>query len=107
MVAMESRSVVLMIRFKDQDGKWKRKEAARGANGRIKPGHVLVDGRALAVQGGVYELRHIINRQPVYTPAGKMATEADAKRARLEKTTAAIEAAKGTWSARQVLYQSQ
>ena len=93
---MESRSVTLMVRYKDSDGKWKRREAARGANGRVKPGHVLVKGRALAVQNFAYELRTIVNRQPAYTPAGKWAAEADAKRARLEKTTAAIEAAKGT-----------
>ena len=85
-----------MIRFKDAAGKWKRRPAARGANGRVKPGHALVDGKALAVQDGAYELRHFVNRQPVYIPAGKMAAEADAKRVRLEKTSAAIEAAKGT-----------
>jgi integrase len=93
---MESRAVTLMIRFKDADGKWKRRPAARGANGRVKPGHALVDGKSLAVQDGTYELRHIVDRQPVYIPAGKMAAEADAKRVRLEKTSAAIEAAKGT-----------
>lgn len=96
MTLMESRAVTLMIRFKDADGKWKRREAARGANGRVKPGHALVDGRAMAVQDGAYELRHIINRQPAYTPAGKRAADADAQRVRLEKTSAAIEAAKGT-----------
>lgn len=96
MVTMESRSVTLMIRFKDADGKWKRREAARGANGRVKPGHVLEEGKARAVQNGAYELRTIVNRQPAYTPVGKRAAEADAKRARLERTAAAIEAAKGT-----------
>jgi hypothetical protein len=96
MVVMESRSVTLMVRYKDSDGKWRRREAARGANARVKPGYALVDGKAVAVQGASYELRHIVNRQPAYTPAGKKAAEADAKRARLEKTSAAIEAAKGT-----------
>lgn len=85
-----------MVRFKDADGKWRRMPAARGGNGRVKPGYALVDGKALAVRGGAYELRHIVNRQPTYTPAGKRAAEADAKRARLERTSAAIEAAKGT-----------
>jgi integrase len=96
MVVMESRAVTLMVRFKDEDGKWKRRPAARGANGRVKPGHVLMNGKSKAVQDGAYELRHIVNRQPVYTPVGKRAADADAKRARLEKTTAAIEAAKDT-----------
>jgi integrase len=96
MIDMENRAVTLMIRFKDHDGKWKRRPAARGANGRVKPGHALVDEKALAVQDGTYELRHIVNRQPVYTPAGKRAAAAEAQRLRLEKTTAVIEAAKGT-----------
>lgn len=96
MIVMESRTVTLMIRYKDVDGKWTRRPAARGANGRVKPGHALVEGRAVAVQEGAYELRHIIDRQPVYTAAGKRAADADVQRFRLEKTSAAIEAAKGT-----------
>jgi integrase len=93
---MESKSVTLMIRYKDVDGKWKRKPVARGANGRVKPSHALIDGKPVAVKGGAYELRRIVARQPVYVPAGKRAADADAQRARLERTTAAIEAAKGT-----------
>ena len=93
---MESKSVTLMIRYKDADGKWKRKPVARGANGRVKPDHAQIDGKAVAVKGGAYELRRIVVRQPVYVPAGKRAADADAQRARLERTTAAIEAAKGT-----------
>jgi integrase len=96
MIIMESRAVTLVIRYKDADGKWRRKPAARGANGRIKPGHVLLEGKAVAVKNGTYELRHIVGRQPAYIPAGNRAAEADAKRARLERTSAAIEAAKGT-----------
>lgn len=81
---MEFKSVTLMVRFKDTDGKWKRKPVARGANGRVKPGHALVDGKAVAVHGAVYELRHIVDRQPVYIPAGKKAAAADAERQKLE-----------------------
>jgi integrase len=81
---MESKSVTLMVRFKDTDGKWKRRPAARGANGRVKPGHALVDGKAVAVKDGAYELRHFVDRQPVYLPAGKNAAAADVKRQQLE-----------------------
>lgn len=81
---MESKSVTLMLRFKDVDGKWKRRPVARGANGRVKPSHALIDGKPVAVQGGVYEIRQIVNRQPVYLPAGKHAATADAKRQQLE-----------------------
>jgi uncharacterized protein with FMN-binding domain len=81
---MESKSVTLMVRFKDADGKWARKPVARGANGRIKPGHALVDGKPVAVHSAVYELRHIVDRQPVYIPAGKKAAAADAERQKLE-----------------------
>jgi integrase len=95
-MVMESRAVTLMIRYKDADGKWKRRPAARGANGRVKPGHALVEGRAVAVRDGAYELRHIVDRQPVYIPAGKSAADAEVQRFRLERTSAAIEAAKGT-----------
>jgi hypothetical protein len=71
MAGMDGKAVTLMIRFKDrEDGKWKRRPAARGANGRVKPGHALIDGKAVVVQQGSYELRQIVDRQPVYIPAG-------------------------------------
>lgn len=73
-----------MIRFKETDGHWKRKPVARGANGRVKPGYALIDGKAVAVKSGVYELRHIVDRQPVYLPAGNKAAAADAERQKLE-----------------------
>jgi hypothetical protein len=45
---MDCRAVTLMIRYKDANGKWRRRKAARGANGRVKPGYALVDGKVLA-----------------------------------------------------------
>ena len=51
---MEFKSVTLMVRFKDLDGKWKRRPAARGANGRVKPGHALINGNALPVKDGAW-----------------------------------------------------
>jgi integrase len=85
MTGMDGKAVTLMIRFKDhEDGKWKRRPAARGANGRVKPGHALIDGKTIAVHQGAYELRQIVDRQPVYIPAGNKAAVADAKRQQLE-----------------------
>ena len=87
---MENRTVTLMIRHRGEDGKWKRSPAARGANGRVKPGHALVKGKIVPVMDGAYELRHYEDRRVVYTPAGKNAADADGQRARQEKTSTAM-----------------
>jgi len=79
-----------MIRYKDAAGKWRRSPAARGANGRVKPGHALVNGKAIQVGDGTYDLRHTVDRKTVYTPVGKKAVEADARRVRLENTKAVV-----------------
>lgn len=81
---MESKSITLMIRFKDSDGIWKRRPAARGANGRVKPGHALVDGMVVAVKDWTYDLRYTVERKTVYAPVGDRAAAADAKRQQLE-----------------------
>ena len=93
---MQSRAVTLVIRYKDGRGKWCRRAAARGANGRVKPGHALIDGKATAVSSYSYEIRRIVNRQPEYLPAGKSAAVAEAQRVRLEQSISVLEAAKGT-----------
>lgn len=79
-----------MIRYKDAGGKWRRSPAARGANGRVKPGHAHVNGRTAPVENGTYDLRHTVDRKTVYTPAGKRAPVADAKRVQLENTKSII-----------------
>lgn len=81
---MESKSITLMIRFKDSDGTWKRRPAARGANGRVKPGHALIDGMVVGVKDWTYDLRYTVDRKTVYVPAGDSAAAADAKRQQLE-----------------------
>ena len=86
---MENRTVTLMVRHRAADGKWQRSPVARGANGRVKPGHALVRGKAVPVTDGAYELRHYEDRRVVYTPTGKNAADADAQRARQEKTSTA------------------
>ena len=87
---MDGKAVTLMIRYKDAAGKWRRSPAARGANGRVKPGHALVNGKAIQVGDGTYDLRHTVDRKTVYTPVGKKAVEADARRVRLENTKAVV-----------------
>ena len=55
---MDGKAVSLMIRFKDASGSWKRRPAARGANGRVKSGHALIDDKVVAVKDWTYDLRY-------------------------------------------------
>jgi len=84
MASMDGKAVTLMIRYKDGAGTWKRKPAARGANGRIKPGHALIDGKVVPVKNWTYDLRYTVNRKTSYLPVGNSAAEADARREQLE-----------------------
>jgi len=45
------------------NGLWHRNPAARGANGRVRPGHALVKGKAVPVADGVYEIRFYEDRR--------------------------------------------
>lgn len=74
-----------MIRFKEADGAWKRAEAARGANGRIKPGHALIGGVGLKVANYQYQVRHYKDRDVKYEPAGTDANKAETLRRRIEQ----------------------
>lgn len=85
---MEFKSVSLMIRFKDAAGVWKRGLAARGANGRVKPGHALIDDKVVSVESWTYDLRYTVDRKTVYKPAGKNAAAADAARSQFELKSA-------------------
>ena len=93
-IGMEHKAVTLMIRYRGADGKWRRSPAARRGNGRVEPGHALVDKKALPVMGGYYELRMYENRRLIYVNAGKNAATADAHRTRLEVTRSAKAVAK-------------
>jgi hypothetical protein len=84
-----------MIRHRAADGKWHRNPAARGANGRVRPGCALVGGKAVPVTDGVYEIRYYEDRRVKYTSAGKNAADADAQRARQAQTASATVAAEG------------
>lgn len=83
---MDGRAVTLMIRYKDAGGTWRQSRNARGGDGRVKPGHARVGGKAVPVENVTYELRHMVDRRTVYTPVGKRAAVADAKRVQLENT---------------------
>ncbi len=52
------KSVTLIIRYKDGDGVWQRSPAARGMNGRVKPGLSLVVRKATPVSQGLYPIRY-------------------------------------------------
>jgi hypothetical protein len=47
----KSKSITLMIRFKDASGTGNRRLAARGADGWVKASHVLIDGKVVALAG--------------------------------------------------------
>jgi len=55
--SMDGNAVTLMIRFKNGAGTWMRRPAARGANGRVKPGHALIDDKSVSVKNWTYGLR--------------------------------------------------
>lgn len=91
---MSARAVTLMIRYKDASGTWRRRPAARGANGRVKPGHALVDGQVVAVKNSRYDIRCTVDRRTIYESAGKNASVADARRQQLELKSIVVEHAK-------------
>jgi integrase len=75
-----------MVRYRGADGKWRRAPAARGGNGRIIPGGIVLHGRnTLAPASYTYELRLYENRQAKYLPAGENAADAEAARLRLQR----------------------
>ena len=85
---MDFKSVSLMVRYKDEGGRWKRSLAARGANGRVKPGHALVDDKVVPVKRWTYDLRYTVNRKTVYKPVGRNAATADAARSQFQLKSA-------------------
>ena len=82
------RIATLIIRYKAVDGAWKRAEAVRGANGRIRTGYARIEGDELQVSEFRYEVRFYENRKLRYKPAGKKGPAADALRDQLEKQNA-------------------
>ena len=85
---MTERKATLMIRFKTAEG-WKRSPAVRSANGRIKPGSALIEGKPVKVDRYYYEVRYYENRQVQYENAGKNVSEAETLRQRIENQSTA------------------
>jgi integrase len=91
---MDTRTATLIIRYKAADGTWKRALAARGANGRIRPGHALIDGKQVQQREFQYQIRYYESRKLHYKSAGKRGAEAEALRDRIEKQRSVKAAAK-------------
>ena len=58
--------------------------AARGANGRVKPGHALIDGKIVSIKNWTYDLRYTEDRKTVYLPVGGKTSDAEARRQQFE-----------------------
>ena len=86
---MNLRIASVIVRFKTPRGEWKRAAAVRGANGRLRPGYALIDGKPQQVGEHYYQVRYTENRQPKFTPAIQRASDADAQRDRIEKQATA------------------
>jgi hypothetical protein len=76
---LPKRATTLMIRHRGADGKWHGNPVARGANGRVRPGHALVNGKVVTISDGVYEIRYYEDRRGKYTSAGKNAADAETR----------------------------
>src|SRR5665213_3165028 len=77
---MANVQVVLMRRVKTDKG-WGHYPVAYAANGRVKPGVVIVAGHEVKHKTGYYELRYYDGAHPVYEAlSGASPTEADYKR---------------------------
>ena len=91
---MGTRATTLVARYKTADGSWKRAEAVRGANGRIRPGYVLENGRPMQVRDYLYQVRYYEQRKLKYQTVGRDAAEAETLRRRIEQRTTVKAAAK-------------
>lgn len=88
-----ARSYTVVLRVKDEEGKWKRYPAAYGKNGRIRPGYAQVGDEQLEFGMPVYEIRHYVDRAVKYIPVldahdssrRGTASDAEAKRRVLEE----------------------
>jgi len=84
------RKAALIIRYKDSNGTWHRAIAGHAANGRIKPGHALIDGRLVQVSEYQYQIRYYEKRRAKYLSAGTSASEAETVRRRVEQQTTVV-----------------
>jgi hypothetical protein len=60
---MSTKAVTLIIRYKAEDGTWKRADAAYSDNGRVKTGHAVIDGERVQVAPYQYQVRYYVARR--------------------------------------------
>ena len=82
---MDDRSTLLMIRYKAEDGFWKRAHPARAGNGRLRNGVVMIGGKPTPVEQFCYQVRHYVDRKTVWTTVGVKASDAEAQRLTIGK----------------------
>jgi integrase len=82
---MDDRSTLLMIRYKAENGSWKRAHPARAANGRLKNGMALIEGKQTLVGQYCYQVRHYEDRKTKWTSVGKGAADAEAQRLTIQQ----------------------
>src|ERR1035441_6367020 len=77
---MDNRSTLLMIRYKAEDGSWKRAHPARAANGRLRNGTAMIGVVPTPVEQFCYQVRHYEDRKTKWTTVGTNAADAEAQR---------------------------
>ncbi len=90
---MATKATTLIIRYKAEDGTWKRADAAYSDNGQIKTGHAVINNEMVSVGPYQYQIRFYVDRRAQYKPAGTDAQEAELLRRVIEKAEAAKEVA--------------
>ena len=92
---MDTRTATVIIRFKTTDGTWKRATAARGANGRIRPGYALVDGEQVKVSDEHrYQVRYYDRRELKYQSVDGGSSIADTVARQIEQRMTALSVAR-------------
>ena len=82
---MDNRSTLLMIRYKAEDGTWKRAPPARAANGRLRNGVAVIEGKPTQVTQYCYQVRHYVNRKTKWTTVGANAADAENQRLTIQQ----------------------
>jgi integrase len=82
---MDDRSTLLMIRYKAEDGSWKRAHPARAANGRLRNGTAMIGGVPTPVEQFCYQVRHYEDRKTKWTTVGANAADAEAQRLTIQQ----------------------
>jgi integrase len=82
---MATKATTLIIRYKAEDGTWKRADAAYSDNGRVKSGHVVINDKRVPVGPYQYQVRYYVDRRAQYQSAGTDAQRAELLRRQIEQ----------------------